>query len=174
MKIDAFLLEIRHLLAWLAVEWRQHKLPSVLGIISGAVAGLVAITPACAFVSPMGSVAIGLLAGLACFHASTALKRKLGYDDALDVFSVHGIGGFVGVIGTGLFANSSWGGTGGFAEGNIKLLGLQVLACLVVTAWCATASYAILKVIDVAIGLRVGKEAEIEGLDVQLHGEVAQ
>ncbi len=159
-------------LAWLAVEWRQHKLPSVLGIISGAVAGLVAITPACAFVSPMGALLIGLLAGLACFYASTALKRKLGYDDALDVFGVHGIGGFVGVIGIGLFASVGWGGSSGLIEGNARLLGLQVLACIVVAVWCGAVSYAILKVIDLTIGLRVTKEAEIEGLDLRLHGEV--
>jgi len=161
-------------LAWLAIEWKLHRLPSVLGIISGAVTGLVAITPACAFVSPMGALAIGFLAGLACFFASTSLKRKLGYDDALDVFGVHGIGGFVGVLGIGLFASAGWGGTAGLLEGNGKLLGLQAIACLIVTAWCAVASYAILKVIDLTIGLRVGKDVEIEGLDVRLHGEVVQ
>ena len=150
----------------------QAQLPGGLGIISGAVAGLVAITPACAFVSPMGALLIGLLAGLACFYASTALKRKLGYDDALDVFGVHGIGGFVGVIGIGLFASVGWGGSSGLIEGNARLLGLQVHACIVVAEWCGAVSYAILKVIDLTIGLRVTKEAEIEGLDLRLHGEV--
>lgn len=161
-------------LAWLGVEWRLHRLPSVLGIISGAVTGLVAITPSCTYVSPMGALAIGLIAGLACFFASTSLKRKLGYDDALDVFGVHGVGGFVGMLGIGLFASASWGGTAGLIEGNGRLLGLQALACLIVTLWCAVASYVILKVIDLTIGLRVTKDAEIEGLDVRLHGEVVQ
>lgn len=161
-------------IAWLAIEWKIHNRPSVLGIISGAVGGLVAITPACAYVSPMGALAIGLLAGLSCYFASTSLKRRLGYDDALDVFGVHGVGGFVGMLGIGVFAMQSWGGTPGLIEGNFKLLGLQIVGCLIVAAWCAFASFIILKLIDRSIGLRVSREAEIEGLDYNLHGETVQ
>ena len=112
-------------LAWMAIEWVRHKKPSVLGIISGAVAGLVAITPACAYVSPIGAVAIGALAGLFCFYGATSLKRKFGYDDSLDVFGVHGIGGFVGIIGIGIFGSRTWGGTTGLLQGSAaQLIGL--------------------------------------------------
>ena len=159
-------------LAWLAIEWVRHGKPSVLGIISGAVAGLVAITPACAYVAPMGALVIGALAGFACFFAVSNLKHKFGYDDALDVFGVHGIGGYIGVIGIGLFGSSSWGGTPGLTEGSLSQLGIQLVGAAVTTLWCGIVSYAILKVIDKAIGLRVDKQAEIEGLDLNLHGEV--
>jgi ammonium transporter, Amt family len=161
-------------LAWLGIEWYRHAKPSVLGIISGAVAGLVAITPACGFVSPMGALVIGLLAGLACFFASTSLKRRLGYDDSLDVFGVHGIGGYVGTIGIGLFGSQAWGGVQGVFEGSSAQLGIQLLGCIIVTLWCAAVSWVILTLIDKSIGLRVNKETEIEGLDLNLHGEVVQ
>lgn len=159
-------------MAWLGMEWWIHKRPSVLGIISGAVAGLVAITPACAYVSPLGAIAIGALAGVGCFYASTTLKRALGYDDSLDVFGVHGIGGFIGTLGIGVFGAAQWGGTSGLLEGNVRQLGIQLVGCLVVTAWCAFMSVGILWVIQRAMGLRVTREAEIEGLDLNLHGEV--
>ena len=159
-------------LAWMAVEWAKHSKPSVLGIISGAVAGMVAITPSCGFVAPMGALAIGLLAGLACFFASTSLKRRLGYDDSLDVFGVHGVGGYVGTIGIGLFASAAWGGTSGVIEGNWHQLGLQLLASAIVTVWCGAMTFGILYVIAKVQGLRVSREIEIEGLDVGLHGEV--
>lgn len=159
-------------LAWLAMEWYRHAKPSVLGIISGAVAGLVAITPACAFVSPMGALAIGVLAGLACFFAATSLKRRLGYDDSLDVFGVHGIGGYVGTLGIGVFGSAAWGGTAGLLEGNPGQLWIQFVGCLVVTLWCGIASFAILWVIEKLQGLRVSREIEIDGLDLSLHGEV--
>jgi ammonium transporter, Amt family len=159
-------------LAWMAMEWNLHKKPSVLGIISGAVAGLVAITPSCAFVSPIGAIVVGAAAGLACLYVSTSVKRRLGYDDSLDVFGVHGVGGLVGMIGIGLLASASWGGTAGLLEGNPQQLGLQVLACVIVALWCAVASFAMLWVIDRLMGLRVSREAEIEGLDLNLHGEV--
>jgi Amt family ammonium transporter len=159
-------------LAWMAVEWAKHGKPSVLGIISGAVAGMVAITPSCGFVAPMGALAIGLIAGFACFFASTSLKRRLGYDDSLDVFGVHGVGGYVGTIGIGLFASAAWGGTSGVIEGNWHQLGLQLLASAIVTVWCAAMTFGILFVIGKLQGLRVSREMEIEGLDVGLHGEV--
>ena len=159
-------------LAWMFIEWKIHKRPSVLGIISGAVAGLVAITPACGFVAPGGAFAIGLVAGLACFYASTSLKRKLGYDDSLDVFGVHGIGGIVGTLGIGIFAASEVNGVSGLLEGNARQLAIQAAGCVIVALWCAIASFVILTVINKAIGLRVTREAEIEGLDLNLHGEV--
>ena len=159
-------------LAWMAIEWIQHKKPSVLGIISGAVAGLVAITPACAYVSPLGALTIGALAGLFCFFGVTRLKRKFGYDDSLDVFGVHGIGGFVGVIGIGVFGSQNWGGTAGLLEGSATQLLIQIEGALIVAAWCGVASFAILWAIKKTIGLRVTLEDEINGLDLSLHGEV--
>jgi ammonium transporter, Amt family len=159
-------------LAWMGVEWAKHKKPSVLGIISGAIAGMVAITPSCGFVSPAGALAIGLIAGMACFFASTSLKRRLGYDDSLDVFGVHGIGGLVGILGIGVFGSALWGGAPGLLEGNPAQLGIQAIGALATAAWCAVATFAILWIIDKAIGLRVDKQIEIEGLDLGLHGEV--
>ena len=159
-------------LAWMVAEWRIHQRPSALGIISGAVAGLVAITPSCAFVSPAGALVIGLAAGFGCFFAATSLKRRLGYDDSLDVFGVHGIGGAIGLLGIGLLAQSSMGGVSGAVEGNLAQLGIQLAGTAIVALWCAAMTFAILKVIALVHGLRVTREVEIEGLDVNLHGEV--
>lgn len=159
-------------LAWMAVEWVKHDKPSVLGIISGAIAGMVAITPACGFVSPAGALMIGLLAGLGCFYASTSIKRKFGYDDSLDVFGVHGVGGFIGTIGIGLFGSSVFGGAPGLIEGNAHQLWVQIEACVIVAAWCGLATFGILQLIEMTIGLRVDKQTEVEGLDLSLHGEV--
>ena len=159
-------------LVWMGFEWYLHKRPSVLGIISGAVAGLVAITPACAYVSPMGAMVVGAAAGAICLYFATSVKRRFGYDDSLDVFGVHGIGGIVGVLGIGVLGSQSWGGTAGLIEGSAQQLFIQVEGIIVVAAWCAVISYAILKVIDATIGLRVSKDIEIEGLDLNLHGEV--
>jgi ammonium transporter, Amt family len=161
-------------LVWMAIEWYKHHKPSVLGIISGAVAGLVAITPACAFVSPMGAVLVGVLAAVFCFYASTNMKRYFGYDDSLDVFGVHGIGGIVGVISIGLFGAKAWGGTASLIEGNSAQLWIQLEGVVVVAAWCALASFVMLYVIDKTIGLRVTRDQEVEGLDLALHGEVVQ
>jgi ammonium transporter, Amt family len=159
-------------LAWMSVEWVRHGKPSVLGIISGAIAGMVAITPSCGFVAPSGALAIGLLAGLGCFLASTSLKRKLGYDDSLDVFGVHGIGGFIGTIGIGVFGAAAFGGMSGLLEGNGAQLWIQVQGSVIVAAYCAVATGVILLVIDKVLGLRVDQQTEIEGLDLNLHGEV--
>lgn len=159
-------------LAWMAAEWQKHGRPSVLGIISGAISGMVAITPSCGFVAPMGALAIGIIAGLACLLASTSLKRKLGYDDSLDVFGVHGIGGYVGTIGIGVFGSAAWGGTAGLIEGNAAQLWIQLAGCAIVTVWCGTVTFGILWVIEKTQGLRVARETEIEGLDLRLHGEV--
>lgn len=159
-------------LAWMAIEWLKHGRPSVLGIISGAIAGMVAITPSCGFVSPSGALAIGVIAGAACLYASTNLKRKFGYDDSLDVFGVHGIGGIVGILGIGVFGSAVWGGAPGLLEGNPAQLGIQAVGALVVAAWCGASTFAILWMIEKTIGLRVDKQTEIEGLDLNMHGEV--
>ena len=160
-------------LAWMFAEWVTRGKPSVLGIISGAVGGLVAITPASGFVTPMGALAIGIIAGLVCFWGATGLKKAMGYDDSLDAFGVHGIGGFVGAILTGVFAVEMIGGEGkkGLIDGNAGQVLTQLWGSLVCIAWCAIATFIILKVVDALIGLRVTTEEEIEGLDINLHGE---
>ncbi|MBS0222270.1 MAG: ammonium transporter [Proteobacteria bacterium] len=160
-------------LGWMFAEWLMRGKPSVLGIVSGAVAGLVAITPASGFVNPVGGLVIGIVAGVICFWSATSLKRALGYDDSLDAFGVHGVGGFVGAILTGVFAVEAVGGEGkkGLIDGNAGQVLTQLWGCLVTMAWCAVATFVILKIIDLAIGLRVTAEEEIEGLDINLHGE---
>ena len=160
-------------LAWMFAEWISRGKPSVLGILSGAVAGLVAITPASGFVNPTGALVIGLVAGVLCFWGATGLKRALGYDDSLDAFGVHGIGGFAGAILTGVFAVEAIGGDGkkGLIDGNAGQVLTQLWGCLVCIAWCAVATFIILKIVDVVIGLRVTAEEEVEGLDINLHGE---
>jgi Amt family ammonium transporter len=159
-------------LTWMFAEWVSHGKPSVLGIASGAVAGLVAITPASGTAGPMGAIAIGAAAGLGCFLASTKLKRALGYDDSLDAFGVHAIGGIIGALLTGVFAAKSLGGVG-LAEGMTisSQLVVQFKAILITMAYTAVASFIILKVIDVVIGLRVTEEEETQGLDLSLHDE---
>jgi len=161
-------------LAWMFVEWIVHRKPSVLGIASGAVAGLVAITPAAGFVAPMGALLIGIAAGVVCFIASTSVKRALGYDDSLDVFGIHGVGGIVGAILTGVFAVEAIGGTPGLLEGNAAQVPLQVYGIIATIIWCAVATFVILMVVKAIMGLRVEKQTEIEGLDINLHGEVVQ
>ena len=160
-------------LAWMFAEWVTRGKPSVLGVISGAVAGLVAITPASGYVAPMGALVIGIVAGLICFWGATGLKHAMGYDDSLDAFGVHGIGGFVGAILTGVFAVEVIGGEGkkGLIDGNAGQVLTQLWGSLVCIAWCAVATFIILKIIDALIGLRVTSEEEVEGLDINLHGE---
>lgn len=161
-------------LAWMFMEWMIHRKPSVLGIASGAVAGLVAITPAAGFVAPMGGLFIGIAAGIVCFFASTTVKRALGYDDSLDVFGIHGVGGIVGAILTGVFAVEAIGGTPGLLEGNAAQVPLQIYGIIATIVWCAVATFVILMVVKALMGLRVDKAVEIEGLDINLHGEVVQ
>jgi ammonium transporter, Amt family len=159
-------------LAWMLAEWIVHKKPSVLGIISGAIAGLVAITPASGFVAPVGALIIGLAAGVGSWWAVTSLKRMLGYDDSLDVFGIHGVAGLIGAILTGVFAVEAIGGTPGLLEGNGGQVLVQVWGVVATIAWCAIATFVLLKIIDVVMGLRVTKETEVDGLDLNLHGEV--
>jgi len=160
-------------LSWMFSEWIAHGKPSVLGIASGAIAGLVAITPASGSVGPMGSMVIGIASGVICFIAATKVKRALGYDDTLDVFGIHAVGGIVGAILTGVFAAATLGGAG-FGDGN-ESMGAQVFAQFIgVTAtviYTFIVSFAILKILDGLIGLRVDAEQEEEGLDIALHDE---
>jgi Amt family ammonium transporter len=162
-------------------EWMARGKPSVLGIVSGAVAGLVAITPASGFVLPGGALVIGIVAGIVCFWASTALKRMIGYDDSLDVFGVHAVGGITGAILTGVFAvgaisvsATSPEGSPGLLDGNPGQVMTQLYGIAVTIIYCGIVSFVILKVLDVIMGLRVADEAERDGLDLALHGETIQ
>ena len=160
-------------LAWMFAEWISHGKPSVLGIASGAVAGLVAITPAAGFVGPSGALVIGIVSGAICFLASTKLKRTLGYDDSLDVFGVHCIGGIVGAILTGVFAFPSAGGVWSPAEGATMAsqVWVQTKGVLFTLVYTGVLSFILLKIVDVIVGLRVTTEQEEEGLDLSLHDE---
>lgn len=156
-------------LAWMLVEWSKHGKPSVLGIVTGAVAGLVAITPASGHVGPMGALAIGFASGIVCFWGATSLKQSLGYDDSLDAFGVHGIGGIVGCVLTGIFAAK---GLGGLEDINIgEQLLAQLLSIIVTVVYCGVLSWVILKIVDATVGLRVDETQELEGLDLSLHDE---
>jgi Amt family ammonium transporter len=159
-------------LAWMFAEWISHGKPSVLGIASGAVAGLVAITPASGTAGPMGALAIGAASGIGCFIGATKLKRALGYDDSLDAFGVHGIGGIIGALLTGVFASASLGGAG-LAEGMTigSQVGKQAIGVAATVIYTGIVSLILLKLIDVIIGLRVTEEEETEGLDIALHDE---
>ncbi len=161
-------------LGWMFIEWMIKGKPSMLGAASGAVAGLVAITPACGFVGPMGAIILGVIAGVVCFWAVTGLKKIFGYDDSLDVFGVHGIGGIVGAILTGVLMSKDLGGVG-YAEG-VAMGGqvwTQFLAVLVTVVWSGVVSFILYKIIDMVIGLRVSEDKEREGLDITEHGETA-
>ena len=159
-------------LTWTFAEWARHGRPSALGIASGAVAGLVAITPAAGFVGPGGAIVIGIASGLGCFWGATTLKKKMGYDDSLDCFGVHGIGGIIGALLTGVFVSESLGGAG-LAEGMTMAgqLWIQLYAVIATIVYCAIVTFVILKVVDAVIGLRVDEDQETEGLDLALHGE---
>ena len=159
-------------LAWMFAEWLVHKKPSVLGIISGAVAGLVAITPASGFVGPVGALWIGAAAGVVCFFASTTVKKALGYDDSLDVFGIHAVGGIVGAILTGVFAVEAIGGKTGLLEGNPGQVVTQLYGIAATIVWCAVATFVILIIVNILVGVRVSQAVEVEGLDINLHGEV--
>jgi Amt family ammonium transporter len=161
-------------LAWMFVEWAKMGKPSVLGVLSGAVAGLVAITPASGFVDPSGALIIGIVAGIACFFAATSMKHAFGYDDSLDVFGIHGVGGIVGAILTGVFAVEAVGGTPGLLEGNGGQVMAQIYGVLATVIWSGVVSLIILKLIDATIGLRVREDIERDSLDLQLHGETVQ
>jgi len=157
-------------LGWMFAEWIFHGKPSALGIASGVVAGLVAITPAAGTVGPMGALVIGLASGVICYFCATSLKRKLGYDDSLDAFGVHGIGGIVGAILTGVFAAPALGGFGAVTDIGAQVW-VQAKGVIFTVAYTAIVTYVILKVLDVVMGLRVNEEEESVGLDLAQHNE---
>ena len=160
-------------LAWMCCEWLRHGKPSVLGIASGAIAGLVAITPASGSVGPMGSIVIGAASGVVCFIASTAVKRAMGYDDSLDVFGIHCVGGIVGALLTGVFCAVSLGGSG-FGDGNESITDqvlAQAVGVVATLVYTFIVSFVALKIIDGVMGLRVAEDQEEEGLDLALHDE---
>ena len=169
-------------LAWIAGEALSKGKASMLGAASGAVAGLVAITPACGFVGPMGAIVIGFVAGLLCLWGVNGLKRMLGADDTLDVFGVHGVGGIVGALLTGVFAAPSLGGTGIYdyvanaASADYSIKGqvwIQFIAVITTIVWSGVVSLIAYKLVDIVVGLRVTEEEEREGLDISSHGETA-
>jgi Amt family ammonium transporter len=168
-------------IGWCAAEWWRNGKPSALGAISGAVAGLVAITPAAGFVAPMPALAIGLIAGVFCYFMVAKVKARFGYDDTLDAFGVHGAGGTIGALLTGVFASSAVnpifkdakGNTlaSGVLEGNAHQLLNQVVGVAIAWVLAAVGTLVILKIVDVVIGLRVSEDDEIQGLDLSQHGE---
>jgi Amt family ammonium transporter len=161
-------------LVWIIVESTIRGKPTVIGICTGAVAGLVAITPGSGFVGPIGSFCIGIAAGVVCYWSCTSLKQMFGYDDALDAFGVHAVGGAAGALLTGVFAVQQYGGTAGLLEGNAMQVVYQAIGVLTVFIYDAVVTLIILKVVDIFIGLRVSDEVEREGLDLALHGETVQ
>ena len=160
-------------LGWMFAEWIVNKKPSVLGMISGAVAGLVAITPASGFVNAQGALWIGIAAGVVCYFSSVWVKKWFGYDDALDTWGVHGVGGALGAMMTGMFASNAINSAshGWLIDGNIGQMWIQFEDVGIVFLYCGAATFVILKAIDLVIGLRVSHEVEVEGLDINLHGE---
>jgi Amt family ammonium transporter len=176
----AFAITATHLAAcagvmtWMLLEWWDRGKPSVLGMISGAVAGLGTITPASGYVLPWHGIVIGIAAGAICYWACTKLKQKLGYDDSLDVFGVHGIGGATGTILAGVFATAAIGETAGLIEGNGKQVVNQLYGAAVTLVWSGVVTFVILKVINFFVPLRVREEDERMGLDLALHGEQLQ
>jgi len=161
-------------LSWMFTEWTIKKKPSVLGVISGAVAGLVAVTPASGYVDPTGALVIGIAAGVLCFYASTSLKNALGYDDSLDAFGVHAVGGIIGALLTGVFATKAVvGGDAalGWVDGHAGQVSTQLYGVVVTIVYDAVVSFILLKIVDAVIGLRVSEDEEREGLDITQHGE---
>jgi len=156
--------------SWAIVEWLKQGKPTALGVASGLVAGLVVITPAAGFVGPTSAVIMGLIVGPVCYGA-VMLKGKLGYDDALDAFGIHGVGGALGAILTGVFAAEVWGGTNGLIDGNSELFIENIIGVLAAATYSVVVTFVILKVIDATVGLRVSNDQESEGLDTNLHGE---
>jgi ammonium transporter, Amt family len=161
-------------LVWGGIEWSARRKPSVLGMISGAVAGLGTITPASGFVAPWHGIVIGAVAGGICYWACTSLKHRFNYDDSLDVFGVHGIGGLTGTLLCGVFATASIGGTAGLIEGHPQQVLIQLYGIATTLVWSAGVTYALLKLVSVFVPLRVSKEQEMEGLDITQHGEALQ
>ena len=161
-------------LTWGAIEWSTRRKPSVLGMISGAVAGLGTITPASGFVAPWHGIVIGIIAGLFCFWACTSLKQRFSYDDSLDVFGVHGVGGLTNTLLAGVFATTAIGGTSGLIEGNPQQLLIQLYGVAVTLLWSGAVTFILLKLVGAFVPLRVSLQQELEGLDISQHGEALQ
>lgn len=161
-------------IAWLALDWQQNKQPKFVGLLTGAVAGLATVTPAAGYVSPMAAVIIGIVAGIVCYGA-VALKNRMGWDDALDVWGVHGVGGFLGILLLGVFATTTWNpaGANGLLAGNAMFFFKELAAVLLSTVWALAFTLAMLWVINRITAVRVDEATEAQGLDVSLHGEVA-
>ncbi|HSO46759.1 MAG TPA: ammonium transporter, partial [Rhizobiaceae bacterium] len=160
-------------MAWMLAEWMLRGKPSMLGLASGVVAGLVAVTPAAGLVGPMGSIVLGAIAGVVCLWGVTGLKKMLGYDDSLDVFGIHGIGGIIGAIGTGIFVSPALGGVGVDDYSMAGQVVTQATGVLITIVWSGVVSLVLFKLIDMTMGLRVTEEQEREGLDTASHGERA-
>ncbi|MBI5525363.1 MAG: ammonium transporter [Deltaproteobacteria bacterium] len=158
-------------LAWMVLDWWFNEIPTMLGVVTGLVAGLVAITPAAGFVSPLSAIAIGTGAGAICFYMVTKVKAALGYDDALDVFGVHGVGGVFGALATGLFAEKSIGGADGLFFGNPRQFLIQLLATGVTIVFTAAGTYILFNLVDLLVGIRVDVKEETMGLDLSQHHE---
>ena len=162
-------------LAWMCREWIKFGKPSVLGIVTGMVAGLGTITPASGFVGPGGALIIGLIAGAVCFSATQAVKRRFGIDDSLDVFPVHGVGGFIGLILTAVFASENLGVFSGLGlPESVTVSGqlvTQAVGACATILWCGVVTWIVLKIVDALLGLRVSEDEETEGLDIVLHDE---
>lgn len=160
-------------LSWMFAEWIVRGKPSMLGIASGAIAGLVVVTPAAGLVGPMGAIILGLIVGPICLWSVSGLKKMLGYDDSLDVFGIHAVGGIIGAIGTGIFVSPALGGVGVADYSMMHQVTVQATGVLVTVAWSGVVSFILFKLIDMIMGLRVSEEAEREGLDTSTHGERA-
>ncbi len=160
-------------LTWVLVEWWHNGSPTVLGAVTGAIGGLVAITPACGFVSPISAIVIGAMAGGLCYLAVAVIKGKLGYDDSLDAFGVHGIGGIFGTIAVGIFAQEAFGGKTGLLFGNLQQFFVQGMLVIVAVAFAAAMTFILYKIVDAIIGMRVEEENELVGLDLTQQSEAA-
>ena len=171
--INTFVATAGAALGWLAIEWMRKGTPSLLGAVSGAIAGLVAVTPAAGFAGPMGAIVLGVIAGVVCYFFCSTVKHAFGYDDSLDVFGIHGVGGIIGSILTGVLVSPALGGVGldGYAMGH--QVWVQFVAVAIAVGWCAVASFVLYRLVDMLVGLRVAPEAEREGLDLAEHGERA-
>src|SRR5690606_1434196 len=161
------------IIGWSAIEAVVKGKASMLGAASGMIAGLVAVTPACGTIGPVGAIALGIAASVACYFFVAVVKNRLGYDDSLDVFGVHGIGGIIGAVGTGIFTSPALGGTGGEDFSILSQVVVQIAAVAVTILWCGVGSYILYKAVDALVGLRPSEEDERQGLDLTSHGEAA-
>ena len=160
-------------LGWLFIEWTTKDHPSLLGVVSGAVAGLVAVTPAAGFIGPVAAIVLGFVTAIVCFYFCSTVKNALGYDDSLDVFGIHGVGGIIGSIGTGILVSPTFGGVGIDGYSMAHQVWVQIEGVLITIAWCGVVSFILYKLVDMLVGLRVTTEEEHEGLDLAEHGERA-